>query len=343
MGRIDFFVGVCLLVLSFPVHTPGCLLSSVLQLSTYSLTGSVFSDGSNRRITGASVALCDDGGAQIEETATDDAGKFSFQGLRPGHYLLRVNAAGFVAAEVRVDISLGPERNLVVTLKGESTSAVVPGGAATISAHELAMPQGARDLLTSGQKKLYTEKNAQAALRDFESATRQAPNYYEAYYQAGMAYLALQNSPEAEKQFRKAVELSEKKYGDADIALGTLLLHRGALNEGESLVRQGLVLNPHSWPGQFELGELELSRGHMEAALTAAQTAAQLAPQQPVVYRLLSVIELRQKNYPALISALDSYIELDPDSPAGARAKDLRAEAEKHLEAVGEAAVAAKK
>jgi tetratricopeptide (TPR) repeat protein len=341
MGRIDFFLGVSLLILSFPVRTPGFLFSSLVQFSSYSLTGSVFSEDGNHRIAAASVVLCDAGGARLGETTTDDSGKFSFPGLRAGRYVLRVTAPGFAAAEEQVDLSLGSDQNVSVTLKRDAVLAA-PDGAATISAHELAVPQAARDLLSSGQKKLYTEKDAQAALRDFELATRKAPDFYEAYYQAGMAQLALQNSSDAEKQFRKAVDLSQKKYGDADIALGTLLLHRNALNEGEALLRQGLALNPHSWPGEFELGELELSRGHMEAALAAAQTAVQLAPQQPVVYRLLSIIELRQKDYPALISALDSYIELDPNSPAGVRAKELRAEAEKHLQTSGEAAVAKK-
>jgi tetratricopeptide (TPR) repeat protein len=343
MGRIDFFLGVSLLVLSFPARSPGFLLSSAVKFSTYNLTGSVFSEGGNHRIVGASVVLFDGGGARLQETTTDDSGKFSFPGLRASRYVLHVTAPGFVAVEVPVDLSLGSDQEVTVTLRSESAPAAAPGGAPTVSAHELAVPQAARDLLTSGQKKLYTDKDAHAALRDFELATRKAPNFYEAYYQAGMAYLALQNSPDAEKQFRKAVDLSQKKYGDADIALGTLLLHRNALNEGESLLREGLALNPRSWPGQFELGELELSRGHMEAALAAAHAAAQLAPQQPIVYRLLSIIELRQKDYPALISALDSYIELDPNSPAGVRAKELRAEAEKHLEASGESAVAAKK
>jgi tetratricopeptide (TPR) repeat protein len=340
MGRIDFFLGVSLLLLSFPARTPGLLFSSAVQFSSYSLRGAVFSEGGNHRVVGASVVLCDSGGARLEETVTDDSGRFALSGLRASHYVVRVTAAGFAAAEEPVDLSLGSDQDVTVMLKREATPPSVPDGSATISAHELSMPQSARDLLTSGQKKLYTEKNAQAALRDFALATRQAPTFYEAYHQAGMAYLALQNSPEAEKQFQKAVELSQRKYADADIALGTLLLHRNALNEGESLLRQGLALNPRSWPGQFELGELEFSRGHMEAALAAAQTAVRLAPQQPVVYRLLSIIELRQKNYPALISALDSYIDLDPNSPAGVRAKELRAEAEKHLEATGEAAVA---
>jgi len=97
------------------------------------------------------------------------------------------------------------------------------------------------------------------------------------------------------------------------------------------LLREGLTLNPHSWPGQFQLGSLEVARGHLELAFTAADEARALAPNQPGVYRLLAVIHLRQKDYPALIRDLDAYLRLDPDSPAGLRAKEIRAAAEKEI------------
>jgi tetratricopeptide (TPR) repeat protein len=332
MGRIDFFLGVFLMVLFFPVRAPGFLFSSVaLEMSTFALTGAVFSDGSNDRIPNAGVALCDDGGNPLQQGPVTDSGEFAFQGLRPGHYILRVSAAGFQSAELHVDLSFTSERGLSVYLKPVRPIPVPSPASDTISAHELSIPQSAHDLLTKGKKELYTDKNPPAALREFQAATKLSPNYFEAYYQTGMAYLALQNPSDAEKQFRKSVDLSRNKYADADIALGTLLLHRNESAEGETLLRQGLAANPGSWPGQFALGELELSRDRLEPALAAAETAARLAPQQPVVYRLLAVIHLRQKNYSALITALDSYIQLDPDSPTGIRAKELRAQAEKQL------------
>jgi hypothetical protein len=43
------------------------------------------------------------------------------------------------------------------------------------------------------------------------------------------------------------------------------------------------------------------------------------------------VIQLKEKHYTALLSTLDSYIQLDPDSAAGVRAKELRAQVEKEL------------
>ena len=79
-----------------------------------------------------------------------------------------------------------------------------------------------------------------------------------------------------------------------------------------------------------------------QAQQPAAETAAQLAPQQAVVYRLLAIIYLRQKNYPDLLSALNSYIQLDPGSAAGKRAQELRLQAEKELSNSPQAEVAIK-
>jgi lipoprotein NlpI len=70
----------------------------------------------------------------------------------------------------------------------------------------------------------------------------------------------------------------------------------------------------------------------LEPALDAAKTAESLAPQQPKVYRLLSLIHLRQKNYQAAVADLDAYIRLDPDSPEGKTAKQIRADTQRQLE-----------
>jgi Flp pilus assembly protein TadD len=301
-----------------------------VQRSGLSLTGTVYADSSNERVENATVELCDQQGNRLEETRTNQSGEFFFRGIRPESYILRIHADGFEALELHEDLSMTSERGLSIHLKSTRKSTAVPDRP-TVSVHELSMPEAARDLMTSGRKKLYQDKNAQGALSDFQAATGKAPHYYEAYYQTGMAYLTLQQESEAEKQFRKSVELSQKKYGDADIALGTLLLRQQGSNDGESFLRQGLALNPGSWPGQFELGKLELLRGHLQPALEAAEKAEVLAPQQPIVYRLLAIIHMQEKNYAGALTALDNYIRLDPDSPAGVRAKVLRAETERKL------------
>jgi hypothetical protein len=72
-------------------------------------------------------------------------------------------------------------------------------------------------------------------------------------------------------------------------------------------LRLGLASNPRSWPGQFELGKLELS---------AAENAKVLAPGQAVVYWLLAAIHLRQQNYPPLTIPVFHWIWIAPQLPA---------------------------
>ena len=76
------------------------------------------------------------------------------------------------------------------------------------------MPAKARDLMQSGKKKLYEDKNSPGGLADFQQAISLAPGYYEAHYQLAMAYLSLGNNAEAEKSFRKAIEVSGDKCGE---------------------------------------------------------------------------------------------------------------------------------
>jgi tetratricopeptide (TPR) repeat protein len=301
-----------------------------------SLAGTVFTATGDRRVDNATVTLCDDQGSRLEEAITDDAGDFSFPAIRPARYLVRVRAEGYETTELHVDLSLAAQRGLSIALKPTPRQDAAPERS-SVSAHELSMPEAARELMSSGMTKLYKGKDPQAALIDFQFATAKAPGFYEAYFESGLAFLALHKEGDAETQFRKSIEVSQKKYPDAIIALATLLLRRQQGGEGEALLLQGLAMNPQSWPGQIELGKLELAQGHLDAALAAAEQAKSLAPLQPLVYRLLTAVHLQQKNYSAAIADLDNYIRLDPDSPAGVRAKELRAQVERQLPATAAA------
>jgi tetratricopeptide (TPR) repeat protein len=194
----------------------------------------------------------------------------------------------------------------------------------TISTHELSMPAKARDLMESGKKKLYEDKNSPGGVADFQQAISLAPGYYEAHYQLAMAYLSLGNASEAEKSFRKSIEVSGDKYGEAEVRLGTILLDQGNAAGGEKAIRRGLQLNPNFWLGHYELGRALLDAKHIREAQDSAEQARLLAPGTAIVYRLLANIHLQEKDYAALLQDIDEYLRLDPDSPAGLRAKQLR-------------------
>jgi tetratricopeptide (TPR) repeat protein len=261
---------------------------------------------------------------------TGEDGEFRFDGLKRGNYTVNINAPGYEPESIKVDLSGLSKKDLAIYLKRISKNQDSPK-AGSISTHELSMPVKARNCMESGKKKLYQDKDSAGGVVDFEQAISLAPDYYEAHFQLAMAYLAVGKSGEAEKQFRKSIELSGDKYGEADVGLGTMMLDQGYFSEGEKTIRRGIALNPNLWLGHYELGRAFLNDKRVSEAQSSAERARQLAPNAPVVYRLLSNIHLLEKDYAALLQDIDEYLKLDPDSPAGVRARELREQVQQKM------------
>ena len=323
MSRIYIAALVLTSILLIPQH--------VFAQDTVSLTGTVYSEKSKRPIDQASIRLCDTGGNLIEQTITTESGEFDFRGIRRSNYILTVDAPGYRSDSLHFELSFASERGLSIYLKSNADDPAAAYSAANVSAHEMSMAQKARDLLASGEKKLYSDKNPQAGLADFRQAVSVAPSFYEVYYQIGMAYLTLGTRDEAEKSFRKSIEVSNDKYGEPVIGLASLLIDTGDTAQSEKMIRHGLELSPNDWFGHYQLGRILFNEKKVAEAQKSAEQARSLAPNAAIVYRLLSNIHLSQKDYPALIEDLDAYIKLDPDSPAGVRAKEIREQVQKNI------------
>lgn len=295
------------------------------------LSGTVYYAGGNQPAANVTVELRSSEESLIAPQTTSLTGWFEFRGLKRGVYVIGINATGFEPVSFNVDLAFNSSRGNVIYLKPLSNGPKNTPTVSPISAHELSMPQKARELLESGKKKLYNSKNTQGALADFQEAVAAAPDYYEAHYQIAMAYLVLGQRDRAEESLKKAIKISDDKYGDADIGLGTMMLDKGNYAEAEKTIRRGLELSPDAWLGYYELGRALLNENRINDAEESALKARLLAANAPIVYRLLSNVHLRQKNYPALLEDLDAYVKLDTDSPAGIRAKQLREEVQRKI------------
>jgi tetratricopeptide (TPR) repeat protein len=297
--------------------------AAALAQKPSTIAGNVYYGSDYNAAKNIPVSIYDSERTLLETQSTSDDGLFRFGGLRRSTYFIVIDIDGYEKVSLGVDVSMASDRGLAIYLKPTSKTPE-PSHLNTVSVHELAMPAKARELMDSGMQKLYHDKNAQAALPDLQQAVALAPTYYEASYQLGMAQQSLGDRPKAEKSFRNSFEQSKHTYAEASIGLGGILLDRGDAIEAEQCIRRGLQLNPHLWLGHYELGRALLQQDHLADALSSAEQARQLAPNVPIVYRLLSNIHLKQQDYPALLADLDTYLTLDPSSPAGQRAKQLR-------------------
>ncbi len=106
-------------VLSFALFLPAAAptFPHFPQRPAVALAGTIFADGSNQRIARASIALCDDGGSLLQQSPVNHDGEFSFQGLQPAHYILKVQATGFESLELHIDLSFTSQRGVSVMLK----------------------------------------------------------------------------------------------------------------------------------------------------------------------------------------------------------------------------------
>jgi len=319
-----------LLALALPVRLPAQTARG------YSITGYVYYQDSTRPAKFVTVTIQTEQHQYLLSDVTSETGGFHFTGLKLSQYLVVIQVDGFESVSLSLDLAFDDGNGLAIYLKPlPNKQKALPGP--SVSVHELSMPTKAREFLASGQKRLYQDKDAQAAVADFQQALAVAPTYFEASYQLGMAYLTLGNPTEAEGAFRKSVESSGDSYAEADVRLGSLLLDHSNLPEAEKFIRKGIQLNPNLWLGHYELGRTLLVEKRLSEALESAEHARLLAPNVPLVYRLLSNIHLLQNDFAALLEDLNTYVSLDPDSPAGLRAKQLRDQVQQKIAAQSQA------
>lgn len=315
----------CLLLLFFVLAFASYTLAQNIS-DEVSVTGTIFSEDGKHRLESAMVNLCDPSGNLIRQGSAGLGGYFAFRGLQRNEYVLKVTADFYQPTEVRVDLQFGSQPATFIYMKRIPAEAGKTANLPSVSRHELTMPAAAKELLASGRKKLYHEKNPQGALEDFLHAQEKTPHSYELDYEIGMAYLELGEKEKARGRFVTAISLSKDSYGEAEVALGTVLVDEGNPEEGEKRIQRGLELSPGFWMGYYQFARVELLRDRLPQAEADAEQARSLAPNAAINYQLLSVIHLREKRYRPLLQDIDMYLELDPDSAAGQRARSARAE-----------------
>ena len=326
MGRLSIRISVFYCVY---VCISACVVTRTafaLQMGTemYGISGRVYDEQSQLTVRGVEVTLREPSGAMRAQIQSDDNGRFDFGNVNRGNYEIVASASGYELYSVSVSVGGGATRGMTIYLK--RTVGKQASKQSSVSAHELSMPKKARDLMLSGKQKVFFDKNPEGGLTDLQSAVAIAPHYYEAYYQIGMTLYELGKRDEAETNFRKSIELSKEKYGEPVIGMGTMLLDKGDNSGGEKMIRHGVELSPNFWLGYYELGRAYLAENRLPEAKKAGEQARSLMPTAAIVYRLLANVHMREKDYPALLDDIDTYLKIDPNGAAGTHAKEMRAE-----------------
>lgn len=297
----------------------------------YSVIGTVQNEVNNAEMRGVEVTLLGNGGEPLDSVYTDSRGYFEFGNLVQGMYIVTIEHEGYEPYRENVFVFQRPGARVYAKLRAaaKDTKPAAPGNA--VSARELALPQKAQETLHKGLDALYQSHDPAKGITYFEQVIQLAPEYYEAYYDEGIAYLRMKKIDDAQTAFQKSADLGKGHFAEPYIELATINADRGKFPDAERQARTGLGIQPDSWRAHYELARILLGEGLPVDAEQSAFEARRLEPKFPTVYVVLANIQLRLGKNQAVIEDLDTYLKLAPDGSYSSQAKQLKEKTEKLL------------
>ena len=316
------------LLLALVCNVPQALAQFSSKGARSTVAGSVLIDGQAQPAAGVRVDVKALTGGELATTFTDATGRFEVSAEGSRSVIVAVQAQGYEPAEQRVDDGFsGSAPGVVITLH-KLRANPVDRESYTVSVHSLKVPAKARRAFEKGMDRLQ-KKDIEGSLERFTEATNVFPDYYEAYYEIGLANLELRRGDQAEQALQRAIDLSGGHYAEPQFALGALLCERQAYPEAEQVLRRAIEVDANSWKGHLFLGQALFGQGRLEEAEKSAREVLVRRPDLPSVYILLANIHIRQHEYALGIKDLDTFLSMEPTGPLGDQARAVRDAAER--------------
>jgi Tfp pilus assembly protein PilF len=305
--------------------------AGTIQPHIFSVGGMVSDAESHTRIDGVRVDLRAFTGGIVATAFTSGNGNFQFNNIPGGSYEVVVEQVGYQAAHQQVAIQ-GTTLGIMIELRPLARASVVPSGNPTVSKRELSIPHKAHDAMEKGLALLYGKSDYQGSVKQFERATQEYPDYYEAYTEMGVAYMKLGDAANSERTLRKALDLSEQHYEATLFWLASLLSNGQRFAEAEQLARKGVELNANSWEANSELARALLGLGRAAEAEPNALAAVKLRPENANLQLMLANIHIALQNNQALLDDLNAYLKLAPTGPFAGQVRKQRDELQQELQ-----------
>lgn len=271
------------------------------------------------------------GGGIIGEIMTDRTGKFRFSGLQPDQYIVTVRLFGFKEVQQHVNLRDATSEYLLFQLVADSSA---PSTAPTSSSVVVnaSTPADAQKEFEEGRAALLDRKEVEKSLPHLEKAVSIYPNFLDAQFLLGTAYMDLHQWDKAERALRRTLEINPNSSA-ALFALGEVYLRQKKYVEAEKSLQEGLKLDKDSWQGHFALGRTYWSMGNISKAGPQVGRALQLKPDLAEAHLLAGNILLRARQPENALTEFEEYVRL---APKGEFAEQARATAQKIRHALAE-------
>jgi len=264
----------------------------------------------------------------IQRVLTDFSGHFELHGIPPGAYEISVQEQGYNHTSTITQVNTFPSQ---VVLNVRSSSPSSPSGSAyMVSVRELKIPTKVQDEYNRGLERL-AKGDPAGSLSHFNKATDAFPEYYEAYYQIGVAESRLKHEDNAMEAFQKSIDLSGGRYARAQFAYGLLLCQQGKPVEAEPIIRTGLETDSNSSEGHLFLAMALIAQNRLQEAEKSLREALLRRPKYADAYLVLADLHGEKRDYRSQMQDLDTYLKLAPSGPGSDIARRMSESATRRL------------
>ncbi len=311
---------------------PFLLLVLILSVSTglgvaaaaeISITGRLILDHGEFGPDAAVVTLVQ-GAATVATAYTDGGGYFAFRNIRPGAYVIHVDIDGFEEVNQPLDLferSWGANANITLTRKRQ---VIRRGESPTVDVSEFRdrYPKKAIEAFKKGIESKKLGKKDET-LKNFESAVKLAPDFYEAHNELGIAYKEAGRTDDAENEFLRAHSLNNYN-ADPLVNLTSLYLDENKPDLAVTTGEEAVKANSRSAPAFFNLGLALYKLARLDKAEVALKKALELAPKMAQVRLMLANVYLKLRHYDSLMDQLDSYLKENPKGEQRQAVEEMR-------------------
>ncbi len=295
---------------------------TISQFSSVDIDGQLqLPSGATGQTMGIQVILKSRMGAEVARTSTDSHGRFSFNNLGPGQYVVTVRQNGYLERPTSVDLTFTPKARIFVDLvPAPSNAQGAPSD--TVSADVAALSPDAQDAYKKASDLLFTQKNAEASIPEFKKVEKMEPTFAKAYVNHSMALMQLQKYDDAASVLHDALKKQPNDYS-ANFMLGMCLNSQQKFADAEPVLKKAISLKVDSAEADYELSRALFGLGRWQEADPLANKAHELAPQFAPVQIVLGNISLRKRDAPTALQHFQEYLKLDPMGPFSAPATDM--------------------
>src|SRR6266850_2091788 len=269
-------------------------------------------------------------GAVVGVTFSDYEGHFGFSDLAANLYHVVIESDGYQSVNQQVTINpTNMQVNIVhIVLRPNDTekarSAPDEVGGANpdmVNVAELAKkfpPAVIRDFKDGMKAEQRGEMDA--AVRRYEAALHEAPDFYPAINSLGIRHLQKGEVKAAEAEFRRVIELNQNG-AHAYFNLGNVLYMTQRNEEAKQALDAGLRLAPTSAMGHYLNGSVLVRLGDLKSAEEQLKTARKLDPKMPQALISLATLYLQTGKDPGAVAMFELFLKEFPRDPAVPRVR----------------------